>query len=283
MKMQPTAAAVALLVTMGAASWAQVWNKKTNLEVKETILIPGKELPPGKYVMKLMDSISNRNIVQVFNEDETQLQATILAIPNYRLERTGDTELRYWESASGTPPALRAWFYPGDNYGQEFAYPKEVAEQIAARNNAKVAWYEGAGDPDSLRSATIHGPESESSVTQTAPTSNDEELRVEARGSADRLSGTSAAPEPAASNNPQGSAATTQTPQESSEPSMAQPAAPAQEQETAQSRDQRPAPYNEETPAQLPSTGSPLWTMAIAGAVMLALGTGFARSRRRAG
>ena len=57
MRMQHTAAAVALLFTMGAASWAQVWNKKTNLEVKETILIPGKELPPGKYVMKLMDSM----------------------------------------------------------------------------------------------------------------------------------------------------------------------------------------------------------------------------------
>jgi len=267
--MQHTAAAVALLLTMGAASSAQVWNKKTNLEVRETILIPGKELPPGKYVMKLMNSMGNRNIVQVFNEDETQVQATILAIPNYRLERTGDTELRYWESASGTPPALRAWFYPGDRYGQEFAYPKEIAEQIAARNNAKVAWYEGAGDEDSLRSANIQGgpeaessvtQEAESSVTQMASTSNVEALRVEVRGSADRLSDTSAAPEPATSNNLQGSAAVTQTLRESSEPSMAQP--------------------GEETPAQLPSTGSPLWTMAIVGAVMLALGTGLARSRR---
>ena len=106
---------------------------------------------PGEICDEADGFDSNRNIVQVFNEDETQLQATILAIPNYRLERTGDTELRYWESASGTPPALRAWFYPGDNYGQEFAYPKEVAEQIAARNKAKVSWYEGAGDPDSLK------------------------------------------------------------------------------------------------------------------------------------
>ena len=250
MRMQHTAAAVALLFTMGAASWAQVWNKKTNLEVRETILIPGKELPPGKYVMKLMDSMGNRNIVQVFNEDESQLQATILAIPNYRLERTGDTELRYWESASGTPPALRAWFYPGDKYGQEFAYPKEIAEQIAARNNAKVAWYEGAGDADSLRSANIHGgPESESSVTQTAPASNDENSRVEVRGSADRLSDTSAAPEPAASNNPQGSAATTQTPQESTEPST-QLVARAQAQETAQSRDRSlPLPVERNQPS----------------------------------
>ena len=238
--------------------------------------------------MKLMDSSSNRNIVQVFNEDETQVQATILAIPNYRLERTGDTELRYWESASGTPPALRAWFYPGDNFGQEFAYPKEVAEQIAARNNAKVAWYEGAGDPDSLRTSTIHGgPDSESSVTQTAtaPTSKAKTKKHAWRlaGRPTGSTGTSAAPDAAASSNPQGSAATTPTQRTQDEPSMAQPAAPAQKQETAQSRDPQPASSREETPAQLPSTGSPLWTMAIAGAVMLALGTGLARSRRRSG
>jgi hypothetical protein len=57
---------------------------------------------------------------------------TILAIPNYRLQPTGKTVFQYWEVPAGEPRALRAWFYPGDNFGQEFAYPKQKAEHIAA-------------------------------------------------------------------------------------------------------------------------------------------------------
>lgn len=95
-------------------------------------------LPAGTYVLKLVDSPSDRHIVQIFNEDQTRLQTTILAIPNYRLRPTGDTVITYWETPPGTPRALRAWFYPGDNFGQEFAYPKTKATAIAAAAHAEV-------------------------------------------------------------------------------------------------------------------------------------------------
>jgi hypothetical protein len=117
---------------------ADQWNKKTILTVNEPIQVPGKVLQPGKYVMRLLDSPSNRHIVQIFNEREDQLQTTILAIPNYRLQPTGNTEFQWWEVPAGQPRAMRAWFYPGDNFGQEFAYPKTAAVQIATANNANV-------------------------------------------------------------------------------------------------------------------------------------------------
>jgi hypothetical protein len=117
---------------------ADQWNKKTILTVNEPIQVPGKVLQPGKYVMKLLDSPSNRHIVQIFNEREDQLQTTILAIPNYRLQPTGNTEFQWWEVPAGQPRAMRAWFYPGDNFGQEFAYPKTAAVQIATVNQANV-------------------------------------------------------------------------------------------------------------------------------------------------
>src|SRR6266545_4847652 len=118
---------------------ADTWNKKTLLTVNETIQMPScctpdhtVTLPPGKYVMVLVDSLSDRHIVRVFAEDETTVITTVLAIPNYRLQPTGQTVLQYWEVPAGQPKALRAWFYPGDNFGQEFAYPKQAAAQIAA-------------------------------------------------------------------------------------------------------------------------------------------------------
>lgn len=117
---------------------ADEWNKKTILTVGETIQVPGATLQPGKYVMKLMDSQSNRHIVQIFNENESHVITTILAIPNYRLQLTGKTAFSFWETPPGQPRALRAWFYPGDNFGQEFAYPKMEATTIAAYTKMSV-------------------------------------------------------------------------------------------------------------------------------------------------
>jgi len=117
---------------------ADQWNKKTYITVGEPIQVPGKVLQPGRYVMRLMESPANRHIVQIFNEREDQLQTTVLAIPNYRLQPTGQTEFQWWETPAGQPKALRAWFYPGDNFGQEFAYPKTEAMAIAASTNTQV-------------------------------------------------------------------------------------------------------------------------------------------------
>jgi hypothetical protein len=117
---------------------ADEWNKMTVLTVNEPIQIPNKVLEPGKYVMKLMDSPANRHIVQIFDETQQHLVTTILAIPNYRLEPTGKTVFTFWETPAGQPKALRAWFYPGDNFGQEFAYPKMAAVAIAAVSHTYV-------------------------------------------------------------------------------------------------------------------------------------------------
>jgi hypothetical protein len=111
---------------------ADEWNKKTVLTVNETIQLPTVVLQPGTYTFKLLDSQSDRHIVQVFDKDGMHLITTILAIPNYRLQPTGKSEFAFWEVPAGQPPAMRAWFYPGDNFGQEFAYPKNMSTQIAS-------------------------------------------------------------------------------------------------------------------------------------------------------
>jgi hypothetical protein len=153
-------ASIGLLgVALAPSGRADEWNKKTTLTVSESFQVPSKVLPPGTYVIKLLDSPSDRHIVQIFNADETQLQTTILAIPNYRLQPTGKTVVSFWETPPGQPKALRAWFYPGDNFGQEFAYPKSAAVQIAAVSHETVPTTE-AIQPAELPKAEI---------TQTQP------------------------------------------------------------------------------------------------------------------
>ncbi|MGA8305545.1 MAG: hypothetical protein WB723_07690, partial [Candidatus Acidiferrales bacterium] len=80
----------------------------------------------------------DRNIVQIWNKDETQLIATVLAIPDYRLTPADNPIITFEERAQGSPPAIRAWFYPGDNYGYEFVYPKTRATELAAANHKNV-------------------------------------------------------------------------------------------------------------------------------------------------
>jgi hypothetical protein len=154
-----TIAATLGLATLALApsAMADQWNKKTIITVNEAIQVPGKVLQPGKYVMKLMDSPSNRHIVQIFNEREDQLQTTVLAIPNYRLQPTGKTEFGWWETPAGQPRAMRAWFYPGDNFGQEFAYPKSEAMAIAASTsqNVPVSYAENQAEMATARVGTI--------------------------------------------------------------------------------------------------------------------------------
>jgi hypothetical protein len=130
--------------TLLPAARADTWNKKTTVTFSGPVEIPGVHLtgwgvlPAGTYVFKLVSSDSNRHIVQIFNQSETKVYATILAIPNYRLKATDKTVITFRERPAGQPEALRAWFYPGMNSGEEFVYPKAKAIELAKVTNTPV-------------------------------------------------------------------------------------------------------------------------------------------------
>src|ERR1700674_4859670 len=124
-------AIILLSATVLPSARADTWNKKTVVTFSQAVEVPGKILPAGTYTFQLLDSLSDRHIVQIFNADGSQIIATILAINNYRLQPTGETVMKFSERPGDSPEALRAWFYPGDNFGQEFVYPKVRAIQLA--------------------------------------------------------------------------------------------------------------------------------------------------------
>ena|SRR6266851_4784810 len=124
---------------------ADQWDKKTVITINEPVQVPSccndghVVVPqPGTYVLVLVDSLSDRHIVRVFDKDQKTVITTILAIPNYRLQPTGATTFQFWETPAGQPRAMRAWFYPGDNFGQEFAYHKAQSVEIARVAKAPV-------------------------------------------------------------------------------------------------------------------------------------------------
>jgi hypothetical protein len=116
-------AAVTFGAILDSGAKADTWNKKTIVTFADSVEIPGQVLPPGTYVFKLLDSSANRNIVQIWTEDASQLVATIQAVPDYRPEPAGRTIFEFDERSGDSPMVLHSWFYPGDNFGQRFVYP----------------------------------------------------------------------------------------------------------------------------------------------------------------
>jgi hypothetical protein len=149
---------LALIAVVGIAgagfAGADVWDKKTIITTDEAMQLPNTILQPGTYVIKLAGTnTAERHVVQIFDKDEKHIITTILAIPNQRLQPTGKSVFAFWEVPAGHPKALRAWFYPGDNFGQEFAYPKAEADQITASNSGATVPV-SEEKPDDLAAAT---------------------------------------------------------------------------------------------------------------------------------
>ncbi len=227
---------------------ADDWDRKTTVKFSQPVEIPGVHLegfgvlPAGTYVFKVMDSAADRHIVQISDEKETTIYATVLAIPNYRLKSTDKTVMTFSERPAGQPEALRAWFYPGRRWGEEFVYSKEKAIELAKSSNEPVLYTEAAITPE----------------VKTPINSPTEPAVVELKRA------------PVKAINPRGE-----------EVELAQVVTPLPAAEVAQSRAPAPAPVQmaQNRPETLPNTGSSLPLIALLGFMALggAVVLGFAR------
>jgi hypothetical protein len=126
---------VALVVLVQASGAEPV--KHTPFSINDPFEIPSMILEPGHYVFKLVDREPQRNVLDVFETvqlwtgDETRLLSTLLTMPNYDQPTTDKTVFTFFERGPKQPKALRIWFAPGRNYGQEFVYPKLQAVELA--------------------------------------------------------------------------------------------------------------------------------------------------------
>lgn len=157
---------LALTVSLfSGTAWAQnYWNQRTSVTFSQPVEVPGagaQVLPAGTYVFRLLDSTTNRHIVQIFNEDETRLYSTVLAIPNHRRVATNRTVITFAERPAGQPQAIQVWFYPGNTFGHEFVYSRARAVQLAEAADEPVLFV----SDEALSAVAQVGP----APTPTAP------------------------------------------------------------------------------------------------------------------
>jgi len=144
-----------LLAPVRAQGLIGTFTHRTTVTINEPMEIPGQVLPPGTYVFRILDVVGSRNVMQVTNQEETKVFATIIAIPDYRLKYAEKPVIQYKEEAAGKPGAVRAWFFGQDNGGLEFVYPKERAVQLAEATHEYVPAETAEAPPENLKSVPL--------------------------------------------------------------------------------------------------------------------------------
>jgi hypothetical protein len=77
-------------------------------------------------MFRLADDTRGRDVVQVLSGDGTTVYAMFFALRTSRGDAVDKAGVLFMETASGTPIAVRSWWYPAESYGYEFLYPQKV-------------------------------------------------------------------------------------------------------------------------------------------------------------
>jgi len=117
---------------MAPISSAQNGDRKTIVKFSEPIEIPGNIiLPAGTYFFKLLNQDLGRWVVQIFDENQTKTFATLITIQDFRYKPTDKVVMTFSERPAGSPPAIKEWFFPGEQGGRAFVYGKQRAIELA--------------------------------------------------------------------------------------------------------------------------------------------------------
>jgi hypothetical protein len=119
-----------MLLAMAAPARGNQCDKLTYLTFSEPVGLPGVTLRPGTYRFMHPDCATTGNLLQVSNQDGTEVYGTFLTIPEERTTLTSHSEVVFAEMPAGSPEAIKAWFYPGETTGDGLIYPKHEAARV---------------------------------------------------------------------------------------------------------------------------------------------------------
>jgi hypothetical protein len=287
--------AAVLAIGLSTAAHADEWNKLTYLTFSGPVNMPGITLPAGTYRFELMDPDTGRRVIRVSDKEGTKNYGIFLSIADQKLEPSDNPVVMFKETPAGMPPAIQAWFYPGDTNGYEFVYPHDQALKIAKGTHQSVLSMsepkESTTEAD--RVASMRGAEVGRIDENGKPVSTDEQLKDSSKlhPSNATASSTTASSTPASSTTASSNAAsTTAAAQPTTAPkAMATPqprtAAPTTAAPTTAS-DQSAAPASavgtsgSASSRHLPRTASPVPLMALLSGLALAGAVGVRTARK---
>lgn len=123
--------AAAILAFLASTALAQTSDKRTYFTFTGPTAVPGATLPAGKYLFRVTNDTTSRNVIQVLSGDGKTPFAMFHSIRAERRDPARDPEVRFMETAIGMPNAVRTFWYAGERGGYEFVYPRDQARLLA--------------------------------------------------------------------------------------------------------------------------------------------------------
>jgi hypothetical protein len=130
-----TLSAALLCVVVAAPAKADLTNEKTVVTFDQPVRIPGQVLQPGTYVFELPDNPEAPNLVQIWNEGEDHLIASVLTVADYQSKPSNLGVFNLDTRPGDSIKSLTSWFYGGKQYGQEFVYPEHPGSVSAPQGS----------------------------------------------------------------------------------------------------------------------------------------------------
>lgn len=131
--MKPTRFIASLILCLGVSALASAQGgavqRDTKLAVSEPTQVGPILLDPGSYTLRVHDFKGGKVQVTVVRDSDLKTMGTATAMRarrNLDTNQQADNQTQFTYTSYNGHPAVDTWYYPGDEWGEQFVYGKET-------------------------------------------------------------------------------------------------------------------------------------------------------------
>jgi LPXTG-motif cell wall-anchored protein len=177
--MKPTRIFTALLLSLGisAAALAQgagSVQRTTKLAVSEPTMVGNVMLDPGSYTLRVNDYQAEKVQVVIMRDSDSKTVGTVVTSRERRsldTHQASDNQTQFTYTTFNGHPAVATWFYPGDEWGEKFAYGAETTASATTGGDVTMTQTPApTASTSTMAESTAPAPmTTESTVAEPAP------------------------------------------------------------------------------------------------------------------
>jgi LPXTG-motif cell wall-anchored protein len=143
MKTPKFLAALILCLGVSALTFGQgaTVQRETKLAVSEPTMVGNTLLDAGSYTLRVHDFQSEKVTVVITRDSDSKTMGTVIATRmrrNLDTHEASDNQTQFTYTTYNGHPAVDTWYYPGDEWGEKFAYGKETMASTATGGDVRV-------------------------------------------------------------------------------------------------------------------------------------------------
>ncbi len=169
--MKPVRLLTAFLLCLGVSTLALASGssvqRNTRLTVSEPTEVGTTLLQPGSYTLHVNDFQAEKVQVVITRESDSKVVGTETAFRarrNLGTHEAADNQVQFTYTTHNGHPAVSTWYYPGDDWGEQFAYGKDT---MAANTSTDVTMTQTPAPTAEIAPAPEPAPEVKTATRST--------------------------------------------------------------------------------------------------------------------